>query len=523
MKRLTKLNRKALGVGMAGALTMSNCLKADEPPGRAETRPNIVYILADDLGYGDVGCMNPEGKIATPNIDRLAAEGMKFTDMHAGSAVCTPSRYGILTGRHCWRSRLQSGVLDEYGTPPLITHDRLTVPELLKQHDYATACVGKWHLGWEWPRQGQQMDFSRPITDGPTTCGFDYYFGTDAPNFPPYCFIENDRTVGIPTAPLPETLLKNNMASKPGPARPGWKLEAILPTITDKACDFVRRQAKAAKPFFLYFPLTSPHTPLAVNDAWLGKSGLGRYGDFVMETDAMVGRVLDTIEQSGVANNTLVIFTSDNGCAQYIGVKDLEAKGHYPSYHFRGYKADIWDGGHRIPFLARWPGKIKAGSTSDQLSCLTDLMATCADILVTKLPDNAGEDSVSMLPALLDTASRPLREAVVHHSYNGSFAIRQGKWKLELCPLSGSWTDPKPDSPKMKALPPVQLYDMALDVGERANVYKEHPEVVARLTKLLEKYVKDGRSTPGAAQRNDAPINLWKAKLPAAGTVSNDY
>jgi arylsulfatase A-like enzyme len=273
----------------------------------------------------------------------------------------------------------------------------------------------------------------------------------------------------------------------------------------------------AKEPFFLYLPLTSPHTPLVPTEEWQGKSGLGDYGDFVMETDWAIGEMLKTLDRSGAASNTLVMLASDNGCAPYIGVHQLEEQGHFPSAERRGYKADIWDGGHRIPFVVRWPGKVKAGSECDQLICLMDLMATCADILDVKIPENAGEDSVSLLPALLGKAKTPLREALVSHSGNGSFAIRQGRWKLELCPGSGGWSEPRPGSKAAHALPPLQLYDMEKDVGERTNEYATHPEIVARLMTLLEKDVADGRSTSGRPQTNDVMIQTRKAE-----TVSND-
>ena len=256
-------------------------------------------------------------------------------------------------------------------------------------------------------------------------------------------------------------------------------------------------------------PLTSPHTPLAVNEPWRGKSGLGRYADLVMETDAVVGRVLDELDKHKLADNTLVIFTSDNGCAPYIGVPDMEAKGHFPSGPFRGYKADAWDGGHHVPFLVRLPGVVKPGSTCGKLICLTDLMATCADLQGVKLPDNAGEDSASILP-LLRGQDRTVHDAVVHHSATGRFAIRQGRWKLLLCPGSGGWGVPTDAAAAQRNLPPVQLYDMQADVGERANLQDKHPEVVQRLTALLDKFVADGRSTPGAPQKNDGPINVHK-------------
>ena len=337
-------------------------------------KPNIVVILADDLGYGDVRCYNPDrGKIPTPNIDRLAAQGMRFTDAHSSSGVCSPSRYTLLTGRYHWRSRLQAGIVGVFGEP-LIAPDRLTIAGLAKQHGYRTACIGKWHLGWDWPIPKEQRQlfqigkgqddeaspseahlaawrevFSQPISGGPTTRGFDEYFGTDVPNWPPYCFIENNRTVGVPSVFLPRAVLQNHLASLPGPALKDWKLEPILPALGDHACEFITRQAQARQPFLLYLPLTTPHTPLAVNEPWRGKSGLdSAVADLIMETDATVGRVLNALETSGVAGDTLVLFTSDNGFAPYVGAAQLEARGHYPSGPLRGYKGDAWEGGHRV-------------------------------------------------------------------------------------------------------------------------------------------------------------------------------
>lgn len=492
--------------------------------------PNVVLILADDLGYGDVKCLNPQGKIATPHFDRLAAEGMVFTDAHSSSAVCTPTRYGILTGRYNWRSRLQSGVLGGL-SPRLIEPGRLTVPALLKQHGYATACFGKWHLGMAWPRkpadgafrddiekgpEGWDVDYARPIKDGPNSAGFDEYSGIAASlDMVPYTFIENDRVVAVPTVDKAFPMMPGGPGqTRRGPGAAEFEAVDVLPTLTRKAVDYIGRHAagaKAGKPFFLYLPLNAPHTPIAPTPEWQGRSGLNPYADFVMQVDATVGQVVQAIDRGGLAGNTLVIVTSDNGCSPQADFPALAAKGHHPSHHFRGAKADIFDGGHRIPFIARWPGQVKPGTSSDQTICLTDLMATCAAILGTKLPDTAGEDSVSILPALLGEANGPLREAVVHHSINGSFAIRQGQWKLALCPGSGGWSPPRPGSPEARRLPPVQLYDLAADAGERANVLAEHPEVVERLTRLLEKYVAEGRSTPGAPQANTGKVDIWKA------------
>ena len=463
------------------------------------TKPNIVLILADDLGYGDVQCLNPQrGKIATPHLDKLAGQGMTFTDAHSSSSVCTPTRYSILTGRYNWRTHLQSGVLNGF-SDPLIEADRLTVPSLLKQHGYTTAVIGKWHLGMD-IRKGEPSPI---ITNGPTTRGFDSYFGISASlDMPPFAYIENDRF----TEPL--TTMKK--WQRTGPAAASFEAVDVLPTLARKAAEYVTAQAKTGKPFFLYLPLTSPHTPILPSKEWQDKSSIGKYGDFVMETDWAVGEVMAALEKAGISGNTLVIFTSDNGCSKAAKIPEMQAKGHFPSADMRGSKSDIFDGGHRIPFFVRWPERIKAGSRSDQTICQMDLMATCAELLGAKLPDNAGEDSVSILPALLGTATAPLREALVHHSIEGVFAIRQGDWKLELCADSGGWSDPTPGSEAAKALPDTQLYNLRADLAEAKNVQAENPDVVARLTKLLEQYIAKGRSTPGAKQANDAEIQTRK-------------
>ena len=477
-----------------------------QSPG-SDNRPNMLYILMDDLGYGDVHALNPErGKIATPNMDRLSAEGMTFTDCHASSSICTPSRYSILTGRYDWRTRLQHGVLGG-DTPPLIPPGRVTVGEFLKQHGYATAALGKWHLGLAFDKK----DFSKPITDGPLQHGFGYFFGLSASlDMQPYAYIENDHFTQVPS------VIKNCAApdfNRPGPAAPDFESLKVVPDLTRKAVDYIRARKAQKQPFFLYLALPSPHTPLVPTKEWQGKSGLGSYGDYVMETDWSVGEVLKAIDGAGLRDNTLVMLTSDNGCAPYVGVQKLEEMGHYPSARFRGYKSDVWDGGHRVPFLVRWPGNIKTNSQSAQIVCLSDLLATCADLLHAKLPANAGEDSVSLLPAFLGADKQPLHEAIVNHSGgNGRFAIRQGNWKLELCPGSGGWGQPGDADALKEGLPPIQLYNMHDDVGEKINVEGKNTQVVTNLVKLLEKYVTDGRGTPGLRQMNDVPVDIWSNK-----------
>ncbi len=519
------------------AALIACCLASPGFAAPPETKPNIIVILADDLGYGDVQCYNPErGKIPTPNIDALAKQGMRFTDAHTSSGVCSPTRYTLLTGRYHWRTRLQNGIVGVWGEP-LIAPDRLTIASLLKQQGYRTAAIGKWHLGWDWafaagekplldrgpmqtePSEEQlalwQKHFAKPIAGGPTTRGFDTYFGTDVPNWPPYCFIENDRTVGIPSEFLPLSDFKNNRASKPGPALKDWKLEGILPTLAERAVKYIETSAQQPEPFFLYMPLTAPHTPIAVNKEWQGKSGLIPYADLVMETDAVVGRVLDALEKSGAAKNTLVIFTSDNGCAPYIGAKELEAKGHYPSGPLRGYKADAWEGGHRVPFIVRWPGVVKENSRCDQLMMQADLMATFAELHGTKLPENAGEDSFSLLP-LLKGSTEPIRQHAISHASSGLPSLRDGQWKIIFGPGAGGFKSADNSAEKPQAPPTarIQLYDLSNDLGETQNVADKHPELVAKLTAAMETLVSNGRSTPGAAQKNDVPV-AWKKFLNA--------
>jgi arylsulfatase A len=497
----------------------------------AADKPNIIYILCDDLGYGDVSCLNPNGKIKTPHMDRLAREGMIFTDAHSGSSVCTPTRYGVVTGRYAWRTKLQSAVLGGL-SPRLIEQGRLTVADFLKQSGYHTAAIGKWHLGMDWavlpgkevtelsiePReQVWNVDYSKPIKNGPNAVGFDYYFGISASlDMVPYTFIENDRVTALPTEDI-EFLLyegREGRYCRKGPTAPGFHTSHVLPAFRDKAVQYISARAADAKsgnPFFLYLPLNSPHTPIAPSPEWQGKSRISFYADFTMETDAALGTILAALDQHGLARDTLIVLTSDNGCSPSADYPELIGKGHNPSHVFRGHKADVFDGGHRVPFLVRWPARVKAGGRSDQTLCQTDLFATAADILGQKVPANAAEDSVSFLPALLGTDQQPLREATVHHSINGSFVIRQGQWKLALCPGSGGWSAPRPIQDDASKLPLVQLYDLRADIGETTNVQDQHPEVVARLTKLLEKYVADGRSTPGPKQANAMPVDIWKA------------
>jgi arylsulfatase A len=459
--------------------------------GAEPSLPNIVYILADDLGWGDLGCYNKETAVPTPNANRFAAQGMRFTDMHSPSAVCTPTRYGIMTGRYCWRSRLKSGVLNGY-SPNLIEEGRMTVASMLKSRGYYTAGVGKWHLGLG---AQEKTDYSQPLRPNPVSHGFDYYFGIPASlDMDPYLYIENNRAVEQPTAHTEGQNSPRGVFWRGGGIAPGFKMEEVLPTLTDRATKIIReRAAKPSQPFFLYVALTAPHTPWVPKPEFQGKSKAGIYGDFVAQVDDTLGRVLHALEEAKLVDNTLVIFTSDNGADWKP--EDKAKFAHRANANWKGEKADIWDAGHRIPFLARWPGKIPAGSVSDELGCLTDFLATAAEITGVNLPKDAGEDSFNLLPALQGKKGKPIREAIVHHSSLGMFSIRQGEWKLELGLGSGGFSKPQQIDP-VPGGPQGQLYHISKDPTEADNMWLKHPDVVATLTALLEKYKREGRSRP---------------------------
>ncbi len=485
-------------------------------PSLAQSKPpNIVVVLADDFGVGDIHAHYLKNKIPTPNLDRLVQEGRSFTDAHSSSAVCSPTRYGLLTGRYNWRTRLQEWVIAAY-EPPLIAKDRPTLPGFLKQQGYHTACIGKWHLGWEWPgpqqsrmmekRNGQaflEWDFTKPIPGGPTERGFDYYFGVDLPNLPPFTFIENDRIVVQPTEKFqPDrsegVVLPNAFVG--APAAPNWRMQEVLPAITRHAVKYVNDRAKAKQPFFLYFALTSPHEPIVPTKAFQSKSGIAPIADFVMETDWSVGEVMKAIDDAGLAKDTIVIFTADNGHSHYTGWEQLIAAGHQPSGPFRSHKCDIWEGGHRVPLIVRWPGHVEAGTQSDHLVCLTDVFATCAEILGTELPANGAEDSLSFPPALLGQPNANGRKAPVNHSNFGEFAYRDGPWKL-VFRLSGRNLEESRGKPTI-----AELYNLDADVGEQTDLAQKHPDIVKRMTKDLRTLVDRGTSRPGQKASNDTVV-----------------
>ncbi|MFN8347951.1 MAG: arylsulfatase [Spirosomataceae bacterium] len=466
--------------------------------------PNIVYILADDLGYGDVSVYNPQGKIATPNIDKLAAQGMRFTDAHSPSSVCTPTRYALLTGRYPWRSRLPVGVLRGYSRT-LIEENRPTVATLLKSQGYQTGVIGKWHLGLDWEVQPgkeallqtenygiktemlpEDIDFTKKPTGGPVTAGFDYSYVLPASlDMPPYCYLENQQLTEQPTAYTTGNKLESGYTGpfwREGKMAPSFDFYGVLPEFIGKANAFLKKQT-AAKPFFLYLPLAAPHTPWVPKKDYSGKSKAGEYGDFVQQVDAAVGEVLNTLETSGLAENTIVIFASDNG--PYWRQNFVKQFDHAAAGKFRGMKGDAFEGGHRIPFIVRWPNKVKTNTVSNATTTLANLLSTCAEIVGAKEAKYTTEDSYSILPVLLGKAKQVKNQpAVVHSSSIGYFAIRKGDWKLIEGLGSGGFTEPRDIKPKAGEAPG-QLYNLATDISETNNVYEQNPEKVKELTQLL--------------------------------------
>lgn len=511
MKRREFIN--TLGTGSL-ALSIGSCAQTTVVSDQSvQKKPNIVVIMADDLGYGDLTCLNKESKIPTPQIDRIAEEGIKFTDAHSPSAVCTPTRYGLLTGRYAWRTRLKSGVLWGY-SPPLIDKERLTIASMLQEHGYETACVGKWHLGLDWTttdgsvisdhtnESGENVDYDQPIKGGPNDLGFDYFFGIPASlDMDPYVYIENDMVTEKPSKYVERSPYPAYYRS--GPIAPDFDFYEVLPTFTEKSIDFISRHqsTQPEKPFFLYLPLAAPHTPWVPNDYVKGESGAGVYGDFVVEVDQNVGRLLNHLEQLGIADDTLVIFTSDNGAHEsHIGEHNNGVStgednfGHEANYIYRGQKADVWDGGHRVPFLVRWPKNVTPMTESNQLIGLNDIMMTVADIVRHPMPENAAEDSYSFKPVLDNpTMTEPIRDHLIHHSLRGVFCIRQGPWKLIEKRGSGGFTAPQSIEPG-PGEPAGQLYNMVEDPEEQNNLYLTHPDIVSQLKSRLEQIKSQGYS-----------------------------
>ncbi len=515
MKGMQK--NRSVFIAMFCLILFIGCTEKKQNVIKEQKPPNIVYILADDLGYGDISAFNGEGKIQTPNIDGLSKDGMKFTDAHTSSAVCTPTRYGILTGRYNWRSPIKNGVLTGK-SKALIPNTRTTVASFLKKNGYKTGFVGKWHLGWDWAIKDStdnggegwnatdfaNLDFTEPVTNTPNDLGFDYAYGhSGSLDMAPYVYVEN----GMATAEVDTITVDTGKYTwwREGPTAADFVHDDVTPNFFRKSMAFIEDQSSKEQPFFLYLALPSPHTPILPTAEWQGKSGLNPYADFVVMIDDYVGQLVEVLNQKGLTENTIVIFTSDNGCSPQADFKILGDLGHNPSAIYRGHKADIYEGGHRVPFVVKWPSMIESGSASDITICTTDLLATVADILDVDLLANEGEDSFSFLPLLYDSDSREFkRKTTVHHSINGSFAIRKDNWKMVFCPGSGGWSDPKPNTKEIAQLPRFQLYDLAVDPGEKNNQYGNQPELENDLKSLMVSLIENGRSTPGEKQSNES-------------------
>lgn len=489
------------------AILLIGCDGVKSPDNR-NSFPNIVYILADDMGYGDIGKLNPESKIPTPHMNQLAAEGMIFTDAHSPSAVCSPTRYGILTGRYCFRTRLQSGVLVGH-SPSLIEPGRMTVASLLKQAGFRTACIGKWHLGLDFKKKDPEkplvegdgwsdtyttnVDYTAEIDGGPADHGFDYSFIIPSSlDIQPYFYIRNKKIVNPDIIQVKGSPDEKSQGAfwRAGDASKDFDFYQVLPDFTREAIQFISDHQKnyAAQPFFLYLALSAPHTPWVPLDEFKGRSQAGLYGDFVTQVDHSVGQVCSMLDSLGITRNTLIILTSDNGA--YWWPDNIREFDHRANFIFSGMKSDLWEGGHHIPYIAKWPEKIEAGSISDQLVSLTDLLATCADLVNIPLPYNAGEDSYSHLPALHGKLQyHGNRQNLVMQSFDGQYSIRDGEWKLILARGSGGWTYAgSPEDPAM------QLYNLNTDIREQHNLYLEHPDLVEKLSDQLKMYQQERRS-----------------------------
>ena len=489
------------------------------PPVTASDQPNIVVILADDLGYGDVACYNPQSKVSTPHLDRMAQEGMRFTDAHSPSTVCTPTRYSVMTGRMAFRLNYR-GVFTGAGGPCLITEDRLTLPAMLREQGYQTAMFGKWHIGMTFLDENgeainangleavQRIDYSRAVSDAPIHRGFDHFFGTVCCPTTDwlYAYMDGDRIPVPPTQIVDKTKLPDHpwaFDCRPGMVAPDFDLQEVDMVFLQKSLEFLDRHAaeKPDLPFFLFHSLQAVHLPSFPGRDFKGKTDAGPHGDFIFQFDHIVGRLMAKLESLGIDDNTLVIVTSDNGPEVGTVLAMRENFQHDGARPWRGMKRDNWEGGHRVPMIARWPGRIAPGSTCDQTVCLTDIMATCAAIVGAELPNDAAEDSFDMSPLLLGKSDAPVREFTLHQTISLALAIRRGKWKYLDHQGSGGNNYAKGrlaalDLPDSAAEAPGQLYDLDKDPGETTNLYERHPEVVKELQAQLEVFKSSGRSAP---------------------------
>jgi arylsulfatase A len=488
-------------------------------------QPNVLILYADDLGFGDLGCYNEGSKIPTPNLDRLAEESMRFTDGHSSSGICTPSRYAMLTGRHHWRDF--HGIVNAFGDS-VFKPERLTLPEMLKEKGYQTAAIGKWHLGWNWDairnkdvksttvqdgrRKKQQLgpeafDWSKSIPNGPLDHGFDYYFGDTVINFPPYCWIENDKVAKAPDTIMQtgkwKPIKEGNWECRPGPMVTGWDPYENIPTTTKKGVAYITAAAKTEEPFFLYFAYPAPHAPIIPNDEFDGKSKAGPYGDFVYETDHSIGQLLKALKDSGQAEDTIVIFSADNGPEHYAYARDAKFN-HWSAHPFRGLKRDVYEGGHHVPFMIKYPGVTQAGLVNHALVSQIDIMATLASVVGYDLPDqNAAEDSHDLLP-LLKGEVKSIRTSHVHNTFDHTWAFREGDWVL-VTGKSGHHSRVSKDWLKKHGYPgdeskQPRLFNLRKDIGQRNDLANEHPDKVKAMEASLSKIQAQGYSAPRLAK-----------------------
>ena len=484
-------------------------------------QPNVLILYADDLGFGDLGCYNKKSRIPTPNLDRLASESVRFTDGHSSSGICTPSRFAMLTGRHHWRDF--HGIVNAFGGS-VFKPERLTLPEMLKEKGYKTAAIGKWHLGWNWDairnkevraitvqegrRKKQQLgpeafDWTKSIPNGPLDHGFDYYFGDTVINFPPYCWIENDKVVKAPDTLMQtgkwKKIKEGGWECRPGPMVTGWDPYENIPTTTKKGVEYIKKAAKAEEPFFLYFAYPAPHAPIIPNDEFDGKSKAGPYGDFVYETDHSIGQLLQALKDSGQAENTIVIFSADNGPEHYAYARDAKFD-HWSAHPFRGLKRDAYEGGHHVPFIVKYPGVTMAGTVNDALVSQIDIMATLASVVGYDLPDkNAAEDSHDLLP-LLKGEVKSIRTSHIHNTFDHTWAFREGDWVLVTgksghhSRVTKEWLK-KHDYPKVESKQP-RLFNLREDIGQRNDLAAKHPEKVKAMETSLARIRAQGYSAP---------------------------
>ena len=484
-------------------------------------QPNILILYADDLGFGDLGCYNKKSRIPTPNLDRLASESVRFTDGHSSSGICTPSRFAMLTGRHHWRDF--HGIVNAFGGS-VFKPERLTLPEMLKEKGYKTAAIGKWHLGWNWDairnkevraitvqegrRKKQQLgpeafDWTKSIPNGPLNHGFDYYFGDTVINFPPYCWIENDKVVKAPDTLMQtgkwKKIKEGGWECRPGPMVTGWDPYENIPTTTKKGMEYIKKAAEAEEPFFLYFAYPAPHAPIIPNDEFDGKSKAGPYGDFVYETDHSIGQLLQALKDSGQAENTIVIFSADNGPEHYAYARDAKFD-HWSAHPFRGLKRDAYEGGHHVPFIVKYPGVTMAGTVNDALVSQIDIMATLASVVGYDLPDkNAAEDSHDLLP-LLKGEVKSIRTSHIHNTFDHTWAFREGDWVLVTgksghhSRVTKEWLK-KHDYPKTESKQP-RLFNLREDIGQRNDLAAKHPEKVKAMETSLARIRAQGYSAP---------------------------